>query len=760
MSLSSVVTGHDVEILLGQESLRHVIQLFMDIGDLPEQVAGGGVTYPVTAWADARRTYEPLAGFAYGAEGADALAVTVHDFSTEDSEHVYLSVRIDSLLDLDLYFRIQKTLVLEDVAASLFGAIAGERDENGDPIAFDFLELVRADAVLAAGATYDHTAANGGTPALLQPILDEINNALSGFGDALVAGQHGEIVDFLERQLDPLGPVTLERACFAPFAADDTLGIYLDFNLLDPDGGHLAPRGDSDSGENFLPSGSSFALGSSPDFLVRLVETAVVKVVLAHRVEEGSLTEAEALEEMEGTLFPLEVPDSLLLGEKENSEGEGVPPDTVVAFEVKRIVLDTTNHTFKDREGNKTRAQSLKVSIKTNESLWNAIGLADENLVAFLTPLEKDVLGVTVADVGIDTNLRLDVASTLLGALVTLLVDTLLLPGYALKLLLIPIVGLINLFANKPLDETYSGSLSDDFGIDVLSWLPMATRRWDPFYETAHGLLIERDELLFEDERLFLAGTVHLSKRVAPFERVYVRDVELSPSRQAVDGLLYKVESVSSILESDAYATDREPSDKVDGDVEANIYRLPFRGDTGTGSAADRLERDRLAAYLPYSPYCITPDSETEENEHDYAIDRIGMLSWEEVDDIEARLEREWVETAIDAILDALEGSLGAEIPDDMRDALQQSLEETIRDTHEFEAYVENDLPGDLEDEIFAEGTLRLRPAPSIVAELRAARVLDLVGYESVNREGRYYMRDIADDSEADNLLELPRCPS
>lgn len=746
MSLSSVSSGFDVELMLGSGALRHILQLFMDLGAIPRQVTQGTITIDVGAFQDVRRTYEAYPGTDYARETGDAFEIETYDFSSDDPDHVYLSTTIDIGPLMKLYFRIARNLDVADEVERLKAYIAEERDEDGEKIEFDILRIVKAVAMLPATQEYDAAnPANNANP-VFQVVLDDLNDGLQAFESGLKAGQNARVLDFLEAQLDPFRPARLKRIAFKPFPAT-SMGLYINFDLLDHDKGHLGARGDLDMAEDFLPDDADFALGTAPGFLGHLVNDVLLRMLLQYQVAEENLSEEEALAIFDGNHYPALVPDALVLDERKDGE----PRDTVLAFEITGISVSTTSHSFEDEDGIKTRARSLKVKIRTNESLWRFIGLADENIVVFFTPLDGELEGLTVADLGIDTNLRVALVQTLFETFVATVAFW---PLAALRTLLMPVIGVINLLANKSIDEDYRGRLSEHFGIEVLSWLPLLPRRWDPFYETNHGLLIEKQSLFFDDERLFLGGRIHLARRPAAVERVYIRDAE--ESYGTIDRLLYKVESTSDILSDDQFATDREPFVDLTADPESSIYALAFAESSAAGSVSDRIEKKKLAEYIPYTPYCIRRD--TEDDPSEFAIDRIGMLSWEELTDLEQRLQDAWIQAAADKILEAMGEALAGEFSEDDREPLYQALEPTIKDTWGYQEYIENQLPGELLKEILSGDTLRLKLTPSDVHRLIEARALDLVGYEAVNREGRWYMRDIADRSTSDNLLELPEC--
>lgn len=781
MSLETVTSGHDIELILGTEALRHILQLFMDVGNIPRTIELDGTEAVVGAWDGARRTYLAYDGAYYIQSFPDAFKARTYDFDEFDPDHVYISFSLIAGLPLDLYLRLRKSIDIQSELATLVADVNGEADANGQKIRYKILDSVKFTAALLTNVeSYDHDDEYGGTQDRFKPIVDGLNSDLKGFVRTLREGANDDLLDQLARQLDPFAPLRLQTLAFRAFP-DEHLGVFCNLDLLDHDAGALPSRGNPDAAQNFMPPGSDIALATAPGFFHHLVDTLLIRFVLAYQVQEGIdlLSEEEALAIMDGKHFPLFVPDAMVFGEKpvkdddpdaaqdddeeEEDEEDTEPRDTVLTLGVRDTLISTTKHTFKSRDGVETRAESLKVVIKTDADLGSAIGVTDENLVAFLTPIGRQVEGIEVAELGIDTNLRVDVFRSLLDAFAIGVLGRVF-PSFlggvlaalaTLKLLLLFVVAIGNAIFNKKLDEEFSGELADDFGIEALSRLTLATKRWDPFYNTLHGLLIERRELRFEEERLFLAGTVHLAKHIEPYQKVYPRDLEYTGTG-SIRRILYQAESWKSILEQDEFATDRAPYEHIAEDGEKGIYALEFATEPAEGSAAHRMDRDQLVKYIPFSPHCITPDSE--EESHEYAIDEIGLLSWEEEEDIRDDLETQWINAAIDGLIDKLLSVTGGEVSEEQRELLYEELRETIEDTGEYAYYMENDFEADVKAKVLEAETIRLRIAPRAVHTLTAHHVLNLSGYQCVNREGTLYIRDIADRSKEDNLLQLPRC--
>jgi hypothetical protein len=159
--------------------------------------------------------------------------------------------------------------------------------------------------------------------------------------------------------------------------------------------------------------------------------------------------------------------------------------------------------------------------------------------------VEGETEGVRSADLGLDTNLRVN----LIRSLVSLL-NPLNLP----KVLGLPITAVLNLFLND--SAPFEAVKVSELGIDILSRLALEEIRWDPFFSTKHGFLLESQEVLIEDNRLFLRGKVHLSKTFVPYERVWVREAAMLGT--GVSRLLYKVEELDEMITDSFFATERE----------------------------------------------------------------------------------------------------------------------------------------------------------------------------------------------------------
>lgn len=808
MTLSSVTSGFDLEITAGSALVRHLLQLLMDVGDLPATLPLAG-NFSATLYANntVRRTYPAYPGADHAVSNPTTFGFKAWDFGDFDSDYAYFSINTSADLlgsesKLDLYFKILKDIDVQSEIAAILEYVDREVEVDGAVRPYDILRLFKLETVMASGDAFDTEHPERNNPGIWQPVVDIVNQGLEDFIRALRAGEEPEAVEFLRSQLDPLTLGALERVAVKCHPERNVLGIYVNFRLLAHKEGWLGPRGSLDAARDFLPDGVDFAAGTSPDFSSHLVDDLLIKSVVGFQLEEDLLTESEALDILDGDHFPLDVPKEMVYGENDKQgDGKGA-----IRFQVKDTALATTRHAFKDAEGNKTEADSLEVKLKTSASLAKALGLASENIVAYLTPLDGSTEGIPTADVGLDTDLRVDLFRTLVS---------LLNPLNLLKVVALPIVGVINLFVNG--SDPFAGVKLSEMGVDLLSRLTLRSLRWDPFYTTEHGFLLEKKEFLFDRDRLFLSGLVHLSKTFAPYETVWVREA-LAAGPGGVQALLYHVDKPEEILADSFFATDREAYAFEAEDREKDIYRLEYLNTGG------RLAAGKLAVYIPYTPYSTRQD----DHEGHHHIDAIRMLHPREADRIEDDLLDDWAEAQAEALMADLEAA-GVEFKKRQRDDVEDILEDFVRDSGgyaaqaslglpdnletkvsdpaearriqqalldewvsskaqtaiaeleaagvkftpetrrdserileayvrggTYDAYVETQLPLELSQAIYAPGTLRLALSPVQLDELRTAKILDLFGYAKVVREGHLYFRDIADKSTKDNLLSLP----
>ncbi|HVK95578.1 MAG TPA: DUF3892 domain-containing protein [Noviherbaspirillum sp.] len=766
------------------------------------------------------RTYSAFPGAEYTSEHAEALTVKTYDFGDFDSDFVYLSIRATTGTNqFDVYLKIKKEIDIAAEFAKIITYVDAPVNEEGEPTeTYDILEIFSVVAILGESVAFntEHPEENI-TSEVMQEAIDGFNATFTAFITGLRDGASPDVVDFLRAQLnDPLTLPLLETIAFKAFP-ETTLGVYLNLHLLAHASGFVGSRGDTNDAENFLPSEDAFAIGTSSSFTRHLLDDILIKKILQFRVDNGELADDELASALSGSHFPMTVSLDMFEASDEEDDTNAASDkdgDGAVHFEITDTDVATESYTFEDAEGNKTSADSLKVVIKTNADLWKFINLADENIVLYLTPVDRSTEGFSVADIGIDTNLRMDVGRTLLDAFLTTVVASAV-PLYGLKLLLVPIVAIINLVVNSR--EEFAGFTASESGIEALARLSLASKRWDPFYTTSHDLLFQKSQFVVEDNRIFLSGTPALSKSYTPYPTVYPRDVSYTGTLPHT--ILYKVEGTSAIQSGNQFATDRETFTEETSDAENRIYSL-VRSGTDGGSATERIAAKKLEPYIPFAPYCITRDG----SDHDRRIDAIGMLSDEEVRDIENRLENAWLDAKTTEIMDALV-AMGLTFTEEEYDqvyAFQYALIEDnhaysaqlaviaalpggsdigttlknawldataaaimaafiemgftftdedydkvyaleysfVEDSHAYSDYLAEQLDSDVEEEIFIDGTLRLKLSPQNVDQLVDDQIIELPGYTSVSRKGRVYIRNIADRSETNNLLNLRSCSS
>ncbi len=782
--LTQVVSGFDLEIGLTGAAVRHVLQLLMDTGEIPREVEEDGFAATLRALAGTRRTYGAFPGAAYDEESTDAFEFQILDFTDTHPEHVYLAVAIDIGVPAapNAVLRLPQQL---DVAATigwLLADIDGQLPEDTPP--FDIRSLMEIVAISTDLATFDPDDPLASTADLFRPLVAMLNGGIDDFVQSLRDGDEPQIVESLREQLDPFALLTLRDLAFARLG-EDRLAILVNLNLLAPVRGHLGDRGDPAAAQDFLPDGVDLAIACSPDFTARLADSLVLRAVTGMAVEAELMELADAVSILDDRHYPLVVPDALLLGDKvieveveeeddtstddgeegaEDDEPEepvveeiSVPRETVAVLQILGTSVSTTKHRFRTKDGSSERRTALKVTLKINASAINLLGFADENLVLFAAPIEREVDGITVADIAIDTNLRMDVLRTVGTTLRNLALGTLA-PVTTLSLLAPAATAIVNLFAAKPLDDAFGGELFADFGLEPLAWLPLITRRWDYFFESQHGLLLERQRLRFEEDRLLFAASVHLSRRPIPFPGVYVRDlVTEDDGGLRILRLLYGVNSIGLTRADDQFATDRLPAEHLEDDRDPRIVALPFAG-TEAGNALARIADDRLAPMLPYAPYCIRRDRHRDDGDH--TIDRIGVYSTVERSNLRSSLRNAWLDAKARSLADAIAQTLDVDMDEEQFEELAAVIRPVFEDSQELQAYMRDDVEDDIATALRAPGTIRLRPPPHLLRDLMQARVLDLVGYQAVVRENTVYVRDVPDGVVEDNLLSLPECPA
>ena len=87
--------------------------------------------------------------------------------------------------------------------------------------------------------------------------------------------------------------------------------------------------------------------------------------------------------------------------------------------------------------------------------------------------------------------------------------------------------------------------------------------------------------------------------------------ITISPSRK-------------SILVTNEFATNREPDEHIEN-MEEGIYASDQLIESIEGSTQYQFELNKLVKLFPFSPHCMTPDSDDEPKE--YTIDQLSLLN-------------------------------------------------------------------------------------------------------------------------------------
>ncbi len=276
-ALSKVKSGHDIELIAGSDFLRHVFQLLLDTGTLPQQIVTDLLTLNLKAAEPSavNRTYEAFSGTDYTNTDPSAFEVQTYDFDDVDPEFTYLSVRAVAEIDLKIYLKIKKEINLSSEIQKIIDYVDAPEDESGAPIEpYDILALVRVVGILANGVAFDPESTV--TSDILQATVGELNSYLTAFITGLRADETAEVLVFLRSQLEPLTVPLIDSISFKAFP-DNHLGIYLNLHLLNHASGFVGGRGNLDDAEDFLPSGEHFAIGTSADFMGHLVDDILIK---------------------------------------------------------------------------------------------------------------------------------------------------------------------------------------------------------------------------------------------------------------------------------------------------------------------------------------------------------------------------------------------------------------------------------------------------------------------------------------------------
>lgn len=395
----------------------------------------------------------------------------------------------------------------------------------------------------------------------------------------------------------------------------------------------------------------------------------------------------------------------------------------------------------------------------------DAPGDPDFHLQLFFAP-QRDADGVVSWDLDVDVDLGLlaTLFLVVVGIGLTLLFAPMLAWGSTLVVgTLVGLAVLKGLVAEPLAAKLIEDHAEEDHQASVLDTLPfrlpVATRRWDPFYVTQHEITGLLDEDVVIDQRgiAFSAPRLSLDKEPIPENHVVARDEERTGT--SLSGVRYRVQDFGprrADFDAIAPGTDRMAFSRADPAGEPTLVSLSL------AQIDERIAAHRLSAPVTY----------TAERIHllDHQIDALLVLSRREraeqrqllvsafrrrmFDVIVAEFGTEWRVQIIDELTQQL-GRPPTE--DEVNGALDTRVNRVIDGLMTgFETQL---LPTQWDVAVAA--TLRLDLAPEELIQLQNAGAVILDGKEIIvrhNRDGSVtpYYRDHPDGDPRDNLLSLP----
>lgn len=720
MHTSDIQTGFDLELLIRGTVFTSVLQLLQDVGAVPREVNVGTTTVAIAATPPGQvdRRYGAYPGADYVRIDPAAFAVQVHDYPS-NPDWLYLSVNVGGL-GMSLYLAVRRELDVRRIAADILDYV------DGDSTEFAYWNDLEAVAFQLTTASFDPLRPFDQVAPIGFEVLHQVNHGISDAFRNLKARKPAGLLKFLAGQPDPLYRARVDRLRLEPFQTESAIGVYANMVLLDHARGLVPARGAIDIREFFLEDGEEMGLCSGPDFLGHIVDDLLLKAAVGARRSEESLDDDAVLAALLGEHFPLVVPRALV----EELLGQPLQALTLVVRDTR---VGTVNRRVESEEAPDEPIPNLKVVLELNVDAGVAFELADDNVVAFVAPLAADIDGVRAVDAFVETNLRADILRSL--------VDLELVPT-PLNLLASAILAAVG---NHTQDGSIVKGRLSELGAEMGA-PTLATRRWDPFYYSLHRLVLVEASASFADERLFLSVRTALSKSFQPEDRAVVRQAD--PEGDALR-LRYSVEDGNNWLPASEYATDREPFVQEAEDAEPNVFSLV------EADAAVRVALGKLVRNVIYKPYTIVTDQDPSPNAD---IDLIGLYSNREQGDLLDSLKDRFRDAMVDEILDALVAQ-GWQIDAVLRARLVASLRPYVEEQPRYLDYVDG---GTLERDVLAAirsgpGILRLRLSPVQLDRLEREALVALPGYASVVREGKLYVRNIANETTADNLLSQAR---
>ena len=554
--------------------------------------------------------------------------------------------------------------------------------------------------------------------------------------DAVEAG----IRENLDRSV-PLGVAQgqqVQQIRMQKFVTDsqNSVGLYIDLALKSgPEAdAYLDPRGLVHLAVDFRPPGADLAFSTSP------------------------------------SLFGLLGPDLKFRQAEETDPGSGN-----FKFPLRKDPLDKSSDEVGKLKGIKVRPEKIhssnsppiitgRLEVDVHGEYTDLPLDPDFNLQLFFKPgIKNDRIDWDI-DIDVDFGLLATLFLAVVGIGLTLLFAPALAWGSTIFAGLIVGLAVLKGFIGEPLAAKIVGGQLDAESqasfLDALPFeLPVAQRRWDPFYRTQHTVVSLIDAVVIDDLGIaFESKGIRLSKRPVPIDHVVIRD-ETRAGAGHVDGFKYRVsdyQAITASLTANAPGVDRMAFSESDPVNDPLLLTLTLE------QIKERIDAGRLLAPISLIPKRIHLVNNQ--------IDHLLCISFREKEEINRDLINQFksetriaIEAAasdiiLDQVTDELEQSLGRPpTQEEIDKAFDKRLDELVNSF--LPNFKENILPGELEDAIAQ--ALRFDLSPEEFVEHQLAKILVIDGKEIIvrhNADGSVtpYFRDRPDGDPRDNLLALP----
>lgn len=544
ISQDQLRSGHDIEVLLGENYLSCLLLSSLDTGVFPVSMAlaipGTTIVLTVRAPQTIPRAYTPNpAATPFLTTPLPSFAVTILQDNAGD-------LRVTLVVDLLITLGFGAPLAFNSV--TLFcdltiGVVTAPAPSGGGTSTTLSLATL---LVTSNHQTVGPLVANPANQALIVAQLNAIL-AAQALGGNLV-GSEAQSVVLRKHTADPD-----QRA----------LGLYVNLRMrtgFAPDE-VAAPRGDENAAVNFLPAGQDFAFGLNPN-VFQLLERHI-------RVETA--------DELNGKNA-----DYWLLHEKKRI---GYLKDVTVKVVRARYDIGPNEQS--------EPTDALKIRLKIN-----AVPVGSDIAVElWLFPvLDSDGIVNWQIKNDIDVDLLAEFAPLFLIFMVSVLNP---IAGLAFGTILSTLLLAGNTIVARIVEDQFTSESIDDATSSLASLLPqrvdVSTRRWDPFYRTKHQVLVPFDFFELDDDGMVACGKAWLANQPDPIRHVVIRHDD------RVDGqvarLRYRVRGFQPSAPDytlNVAATDRGVWILETGDPEPDIVSLSLQ------DAIARRPEGRVRADIPY----------------------------------------------------------------------------------------------------------------------------------------------------------------